>query len=92
MPRKGTCSALDQPHINQPNEQQFHDTTFSFSYVTPACFPAEDGAVPGVNQTCLGKEAGLPITPRALINCPPSHQLFMVCFLETSDSEVQSCQ
>lgn len=73
IPQKGTCSALDQPHINQPNEQQFCDTTFSFSYVTAACFPAEDGPVPGTNQACLGQEAGLPLTPGPLINSPHSH-------------------
>lgn len=47
--RKGTCSALDQPHINQPNKLQFHGATFPLSYVTPACFPAMDGP-------CLGMD------------------------------------
>ena len=64
--QKGTCSALDQPHINQHNEQQFHETTFPFSNVTPACFTAEDGHCLGMNQACWGKEAGFPVTPGAL--------------------------
>lgn len=63
-------------------------STFPSSYVTPACFPAEDELVQGINQAFLGKEAGLPVTPGALIDSPHSHQVFMVYFLKTSDSEL----
>lgn len=68
---------------------------FIFPYVTPACFPPCRGwTLFGHESGWLEIEAGLPVTLGCFDFINSSHrlQLLMSRFLETSNSELQSCQ